>query len=64
MVGGTHLGFGSAEQLEETIRVLREIGIQRLGASHCTGLRAAARLAQALGERFFFNNVGTVTEIP
>ncbi|MGE5617790.1 MAG: MBL fold metallo-hydrolase [Sphingomonadaceae bacterium] len=62
VLGGTHLGFAPAEQLERTIKALEGFDIQKLGVSHCTGLAAAARLAQEFGDRFFFNNVGTVTE--
>jgi 7,8-dihydropterin-6-yl-methyl-4-(beta-D-ribofuranosyl)aminobenzene 5'-phosphate synthase len=63
VLGGTHLGFASKEQLERTVEALRGLDIQRLGVSHCTGLPAAARLAAEFGERFFFNNCGTVTEL-
>jgi len=62
VLGGTHLGFSTTEQLERTVAALKEFDIQRLGVSHCTGLPAAARLAHEFGDRFFFNNVGTVTE--
>ncbi len=62
VLGGTHLGPASSEQLEETIDALRGFDIERIGVSHCTGLPAAARLASEFGDRFFFNNVGTVTE--
>ncbi len=62
VLGGTHLGFSTEEQLEETVAALRQFDIQKLGVSHCTGLAAAGRLAREFGERFFFNNVATVTE--
>jgi 7,8-dihydropterin-6-yl-methyl-4-(beta-D-ribofuranosyl)aminobenzene 5'-phosphate synthase len=63
VVGGTHLGFASSDQLDETVQSLRAFGIHHLGVSHCTGLRAAARLAHEFGDAFFFNNAGTVTEL-
>jgi len=62
VLGGTHLGFSTAEQLSKTVDALQELGIEKLGVSHCTGLAASARLAQEFGDRFFFNNVGTVSE--
>lgn len=62
VLGGTHLGFASQEQLEKTVDALREFDIQRLGVSHCTGLAAGGRLAREFGDRFFFNNVATVTQ--
>ena len=63
VVGGTHLGFGKPEQVEESVRALREFGVGRLGVSHCTGLPAAARLASEFGDRFFFNSAGTVVDL-
>ena len=58
VVGGTHLIRASEVQLELTIAELKALGIQRLGASHCTGMWAATRLAQEFGESFFFCNAG------
>jgi 7,8-dihydropterin-6-yl-methyl-4-(beta-D-ribofuranosyl)aminobenzene 5'-phosphate synthase len=63
VLGGTHLGFASEEQLEETLKVLKEYEIEKLGASHCTGLSAAARLFGNLKEKFFFASVGAVLEV-
>jgi len=62
VLGGTHLGFSTQEQLDRTIAALRDMDIQRIGVSHCTGLAASGRLAREFGDHFFFNNVATVTE--
>jgi Metal-dependent hydrolases of the beta-lactamase superfamily II len=59
VIGGTHLMAASPQRMDSTIAELFGFGIQRLGVSHCTGLPAAAILAQTFGETFFFNNVGT-----
>jgi 7,8-dihydropterin-6-yl-methyl-4-(beta-D-ribofuranosyl)aminobenzene 5'-phosphate synthase len=59
VIGGTHLMAASPERMDLTIAELLSFGIQRLGACHCTGLPAAAMLAQTFGESFFFNNAGT-----
>jgi len=64
IIGGTHLFRASEERLEKTIADLREIGIQRLGVSHCTGFRASARLAQEFEDIFFVNNAGTRVTLP
>lgn len=64
VVGGTHLGFAGEDQLEETVKVLNHLQIDKIGVSHCTGLPIAAQLSARLGERFFFANAGTVFEIP
>jgi 7,8-dihydropterin-6-yl-methyl-4-(beta-D-ribofuranosyl)aminobenzene 5'-phosphate synthase len=59
VIGGTHLVSASPQRLDLTIAELLNLGIQRLGVSHCTGLPASAVLAQRFGEAFFFNNAGT-----
>jgi 7,8-dihydropterin-6-yl-methyl-4-(beta-D-ribofuranosyl)aminobenzene 5'-phosphate synthase len=64
IIGGTHLGFAPAEQLKETSRVLRDLGIKRLGLSHCTGLQAGAYLAREFGEAVAFCNVGYTLTLP
>jgi len=63
VIGGTHLYPKNDDQIGKTIESLKEIDIQKIGVSHCTGLHAAMRLAQAFGDRFFFNNAGTITKI-
>lgn len=62
VIGGTHLGPVGDEQREKSIEALKAFNIERLGVSHCTGLKTATRLAGEFGERFFFCNVGTVVE--
>src|SRR5579884_2559011 len=59
IMGGTHLGPVGQEQVDGTIAALHEFDIARIGVSHCTGQKVAARLAQEFGERFFFCSVGT-----
>jgi len=59
IIGGTHLMVASPERIEKTARELKELGLQRLGVSHCTGFHASAALAREFGEVFFLNNAGT-----
>jgi 7,8-dihydropterin-6-yl-methyl-4-(beta-D-ribofuranosyl)aminobenzene 5'-phosphate synthase len=63
VIGGTHLEFFGPERLEEVIEALQAFHINMLGGSHCTGLVAGARLAQALGDHFRFCNVGFTIEV-
>ena len=63
ILGGTHLDFLTSEQLEESIKSLKEMSIERIGVSHCTGLRAACRLYQEFGDKFHYGYVGSVLEI-
>ncbi len=64
VIGGTHLDFAPADQLRETIVILKKLGIKRMGLSHCTGLRAGARLAQELGDGVAFCTVGYTITLP
>jgi 7,8-dihydropterin-6-yl-methyl-4-(beta-D-ribofuranosyl)aminobenzene 5'-phosphate synthase len=63
VLGGTHLGFYGHERLEEVIQELQSFPIDNIGASHCTGLYAGIRLAQEMGPRLHFCNVGAVIEV-
>ena len=64
VLGGCHLFSASREQIRSTIAALQELGVQKLGISHCTGLPAAAIMAQEFGDKFFFNNAGTSINLP
>lgn len=63
IIGGTHLDFLAPEQLEESIKALRKMQIERIGASHCTGMKGAFRLHQEFGDRFFYGHVGSTLDI-
>ncbi len=58
VIGGTHLGAASAEQVDQTIGALREMDVGTVVACHCTSFRVAARLAGAFGDRFNPGGVG------
>jgi 7,8-dihydropterin-6-yl-methyl-4-(beta-D-ribofuranosyl)aminobenzene 5'-phosphate synthase len=63
MIGGTHLGFCSKEQIDNTISVLKKSGIRKLAASHCTGFAASARLSHELPKVFQPAHVGYTLEV-
>ncbi|MFC1967001.1 MBL fold metallo-hydrolase [Chloroflexota bacterium] len=62
--GGCHLIGTSEERIRQTISALKDLGVPRIGVSHCTGLPAAAVMAHEFGDNFFFNNSGTRTNLP
>lgn len=64
VIGGTHLLHAGSQRLEQTAAALLEMGVQYLGASHCTGFKAAAYLSGIFGDRFFQNNAGTRLQLP
>jgi 7,8-dihydropterin-6-yl-methyl-4-(beta-D-ribofuranosyl)aminobenzene 5'-phosphate synthase len=59
VLGGCHLTDASEERVWLTIAAIKELGVQRLGVCHCTGLPASAIMAQEFGDGFFYNNAGT-----
>ena len=63
ILGGTHLDFLTPEQLEESTRYLKTIEFEKIGVSHCTGMRGAFRLHREFGDRFFQGCVGSVLEV-
>jgi len=64
VLGGSHLIGTSEERIWLTVAALKELGIQRLGLCHCTSLPAVTLLAREFGDKFLFNNTGTVLELP
>ncbi len=63
VVGGCHLFEASDDYINETIDALKEFGIDRIGVSHCTGLKAGAMMAAEFGDHFFFNTAGMVITV-
>ncbi len=63
-IGGTHLLNASLERWALTAADLKEMGVQYLGASHCTGFEASSYLAQEFGDKFFLNNSGSRWILP
>ncbi len=63
VVGGTHLIRAGAQQLRETVKKIKEFGVEKLGVSHCTGMASALVLAREFEDKFFFNNAGFSIEL-
>jgi 7,8-dihydropterin-6-yl-methyl-4-(beta-D-ribofuranosyl)aminobenzene 5'-phosphate synthase len=63
-IGGTHLINAERPRLEKTAADLKTMGVRYLGASHCTGFKASAYLAEQFGENFFMNNSGSQWTLP
>lgn len=59
ILGGTHLGFLTEEQLELSILDLKEMNPSIVAVSHCTGMKPAMRLMLEFGEHFSFAHVGS-----
>jgi 7,8-dihydropterin-6-yl-methyl-4-(beta-D-ribofuranosyl)aminobenzene 5'-phosphate synthase len=61
--GGFHLGAKSKAELEEIIRNFKEIGVERCGATHCTGDEAIGMFKKAFGENYVPMGTGKVFEV-
>ena len=64
VLGGAHLISASEERVWLTIAAFRDLGAKRLGLCHCTGLPVASLMAQEFGDSFWFNNAGTILNLP
>jgi 7,8-dihydropterin-6-yl-methyl-4-(beta-D-ribofuranosyl)aminobenzene 5'-phosphate synthase len=60
VIGGFHLASADLERVvQPTVEALKELGLQVLVPTHCTGWRAIHALAAALPEAFIQGSVGT-----
>ncbi len=52
VLGGFHMNKYSLEDIKETVRILRDLGVEKVYAGHCTGYKAERILGEILGEKF------------
>lgn len=62
VLGGMHLLNANEHRVDQTLRRLRELDVQRIGLAHCTGFSAMARLHHELPNRCFHCVTGTRIE--
>jgi len=62
--GGFHLLRKSDDQVREIVGQFRDLGVQKVGATHCTGDKAIAIFREAYGVDFVEMGVGKVIEVP
>ncbi len=63
VLGGTHLGLSPEPQFDPTIKALKDLDIQVLAVSHCTGQKPISRLAAEFKDKFAFGSVGFTLEV-
>ncbi len=61
--GGFHLGSTPDEELNRIVQSFQDIGVEKCGATHCTGDRAIALFKRAFGENFLDMGTGKILEI-
>lgn len=63
LMGGLHLKDADETRITGVVEALKDLGIKKLGVSHCTGTSAVKVLRENLPE-FFENHAGSVFKIP
>jgi 7,8-dihydropterin-6-yl-methyl-4-(beta-D-ribofuranosyl)aminobenzene 5'-phosphate synthase len=64
LVGGFHLLRLGEREIDETVQALRDLGVEAIAPSHCTGEAAIERLRAVFGADFVDSGCGAVIEIP
>ena len=63
VIGGTHLIEADETRMQKTIDAFKEMKIQLIAVSHCTGAEGILQISQELKQQFIYNNTGNVIEI-
>jgi 7,8-dihydropterin-6-yl-methyl-4-(beta-D-ribofuranosyl)aminobenzene 5'-phosphate synthase len=63
VIGGTHLGLGSADRLEPTLEFLDDLESTRMIFCHCTGVPAISKMIDRYGDRFTYGHAGLMMEV-
>jgi 7,8-dihydropterin-6-yl-methyl-4-(beta-D-ribofuranosyl)aminobenzene 5'-phosphate synthase len=61
--GGFHLMNKSEDEVKEIIREFKDLGVMKVGATHCTGDKAIELFKEAYKENFVQMGVGKITRI-
>ncbi|MDJ1171164.1 MBL fold metallo-hydrolase [Roseofilum sp. BLCC_M154] len=59
VMGGMHLLNANEQRVQATVDTLKRYQVQRIGANHCTGMKAIGVLWHDLGDRCIEAHVGT-----
>jgi 7,8-dihydropterin-6-yl-methyl-4-(beta-D-ribofuranosyl)aminobenzene 5'-phosphate synthase len=62
VMGGFHLLSAPPKQIDEIVRALRGLGVQRVAPSHCTGDLARSRIKAAYGANYVDGGAGLILE--
>ncbi|ASJ02827.1 MBL fold metallo-hydrolase [Thermococcus profundus] len=63
VVGGFHLIDADDERIQKTVEALKGMGVKKVYAGHCTGLKAEALFASEFGENFEKLHAGKVLDL-
>jgi len=63
ITGGFHLGGTSKREIDNIIKELKAIGVEKIGPSHCTGQQAIESFRNAWGKNFIDGGCGANIQI-
>jgi 7,8-dihydropterin-6-yl-methyl-4-(beta-D-ribofuranosyl)aminobenzene 5'-phosphate synthase len=63
VIGGFHLLDASEEKIQSTIDRFKELGVEEIGLSHCTGPKATQMFQEQMPDRVFINETGSIFEV-
>jgi len=63
VLGGTHLLRHSDDDLQQVVDGLKKLGVQKVGATHCSGDKAISMFKQTFGDGFIKMGVGRVIDV-
>ncbi|SHJ86531.1 7,8-dihydropterin-6-yl-methyl-4-(beta-D-ribofuranosyl)aminobenzene 5'-phosphate synthase [Hathewaya proteolytica DSM 3090] len=62
VIGGFHLLDASDEKIQSTIDRFKELGVEKIGLSHCTGPKATKMFKEQMPNQTFVNETGSIYE--
>ena len=63
VLGGFHLMRMNKDEMQEIIKEMKDLGIQKCGASHCTGNKQIEMFKDAFGKNYIELGVGREIEL-
>lgn len=63
VIGGTHLVEADESRIQKTMDAFKEMNIQLIAVSHCTGDKGIQQISREMKQQFFYNNTGSIIEI-
>ncbi|MFA9465720.1 MAG: MBL fold metallo-hydrolase [Velocimicrobium sp.] len=63
VIGGTHLIEADEFRMQQTIDAFKEMKLQLVAVSHCTGKEGIRLISEKMKEQFLYNNTGKVIEL-
>ena len=63
VLGGFHLMNNTDQEVREIINQMKELGVKKCGASHCTGYQQIQALKKEFGDNYVPLGVGNVINI-